>query len=71
MLIELSSGNKIILDLRWKIRTVRFHELSNTDVFKRAYTDGYSIIWKNGKIMISFWEIIDILKDITLFSTAV
>lgn len=65
ILIELASGHRIILDLSQKLHTIRFHELTNPDVFKKAKTDGYSIIWKNGKIVVSFGEILDILKDVT------
>lgn len=71
MLIELTSGHKIILDFTEKLHTIRFHELANPDVFKRARTDGYSIIWKNGKINVSFGEILDILRDITVSYMAV
>ena len=71
ILIELASGHKIILDLKEKLHTIRFHELSNPDIFRRAVTDGYSIIWKNGKIMVSFGEILDILKDVTMLFRAV
>lgn len=71
ILIELVSGHIIILDLTKKLHTIRFHELKNPDVFKKAVTDGYSIIWKNGKIMVSFGEILDILKDVTMLFRAV
>lgn len=71
ILIMLTSGHKIILDLTGKLHTIRFHELANPDVFKRAETDGYSIIWKNGKIRVSFGEVLDILKDVTVFFRAV
>lgn len=71
ILIELASGHKIILDLSEKLHTIRFHELANPDVFKRVETDGYSIIWENGKIMVSFGEILDILKNVTVLFRAV
>lgn len=71
MLIELTSGHKIILDFKEKLQTIRFHELVNTDFFKKAVTDGYSIIWNNGKINVSFGEIMDILRDITASYIAV
>lgn len=71
ILIELAAGHKIMLDLTEKLHTIRFHELANPDVFKRVRTDGYSIIWKNGKIMVSFGEILDILKGAAVFFRAV
>lgn len=68
ILIELASGHRIILDFSGKLHTIRFHELANPDAFKKAETDGYSIMWENGRIMVSFVEILDILKDVaTLF----
>ena len=71
ILIELASGHKVILDLTQKLHTIRFHELANPDVFNKAETDGYSIIWKNGKILVSFGDILDILKDVTMLFRAV
>lgn len=71
VLIELASGHKIILDLKEKLHTLRFHDLSNPDVFKKAFTDGYSIMWKNGKIVVSFGEILDILKNVAVHFRAV
>ena len=71
ILIEMASGHRIIVDFSKKLHTIRFHELANPDVFKKAVTDGYSIIWQNGKIMVSFGEILDILKDVTILFRAV
>lgn len=71
LLIELTSGHKIILDLSSKLRTIRFYELANVDVFRRVKTDGYSIIWKNGKIVVSFGEVMEILQMTNLLYRAV
>lgn len=61
--VELLSGHKIILDFSKKLHTIRFCELSNPDVFRRVATDGYSVIWMNGKIVVSFGELIDMLRN--------
>lgn len=66
ILIELNNGHKIILDFSKKIYTIRFAELGNLDVFRKAKTDGYSIIWKNGKTIVSYGEIMEMLKDTNL-----
>lgn len=71
ILIELTAGHKVILDFSNKLHTIRFYELANPDVFKKAVTDGYSIIWKNGKIRVSFGEIIDILQTVNVLYRAV
>lgn len=69
--IELTAGHKIILDFSKKLHTIRFYELANPDVFKRVKTDGYSAIWKNGKIVVSFGELIDMLQSTTMLYRAV
>lgn len=71
ILIELTSGHKIILDFSKKLHTIRFHELANPDIFRRAVTDGYSVIWRNGKVMVSFGEIMDILQNVSVLYRAV
>ena len=63
LFIELAEGHEIVLDFSGKLHTIRFHKLINQDVFRKAVTDGYSVIWKNGKIMVSFGEIMDILQN--------
>lgn len=64
LLIELGNGNYIILNFNQKIKTLRFSELENKDLFKKVYTDGFSIMWSKGKIKISMGEAIEMLQDI-------
>jgi hypothetical protein len=61
--IELSNENIIIIDLKKKLNTLRFSRLSNYDVFESVRTDGYSLIFDKGRIIISFAEIMDILQS--------
>lgn len=68
LLIELENGHAIILDMECKLGTVRFGMLENKDVFKRVYTDGYSIYWKKGLIRLNLSEIIQMLQRAVAFS---
>ncbi len=62
ILIELTNGNSIIIDFESKLNTLRFCMLENKDLFKRVYTDGYSIIWNKGKLRVSMSEIMEMLQ---------
>ena len=58
---------RVLFRSKEKLHTLRFHDLSNPDVFKKAFTDGYSIMW----IVVSFGEILDILKNVAVHFRAV
>ena len=62
ILIELTNGNSIIIDFESKLNTLRFCMLENKDLFKRVYTDGFSIIWNKGKLRVSMSEIMEMLQ---------
>ncbi len=71
VLIELSNGHTVIMDFKKKLNTIRFSELGNVDVFRKVITDGYSLMWKNGKIRVSFAELIELLQNTSLLYRAV
>ena len=62
VLIELTNGHSIIVDFETKLDTLRFCMLENKDVFRRVYTDGFSIIWNKGNLRVSLSEIIEMLQ---------
>lgn len=49
-----------IIDMKQKIHTARFSELSDCTLFSSAKTDGRAILWPNGT-SISTSEILEIL----------
>lgn len=59
LLIELDSGNVIYLNLSDKVETVRFYDLKDTELFNEVETDGYSVYWDYGRIVISLSEIFE------------
>ena len=63
VLVELNNGNAIILDFEKKLNTFRFHKLDNNNIFMKVKTDGFSLLWDNGKIRVSLGEIIEMLQD--------
>lgn len=62
ILIELTNGHSIIMDFESKLNTLRFCMLENKDVFRRVYTDGFSILWNKGKLRVSMSEIMEMLQ---------
>ena len=62
ILIELTNGHSIIVDFESKLNTLRFCMLENKDVFRRDYTDGFSILWNKGKLRVSMSEIMEMLQ---------
>ena len=62
VLIELSNGHGIIINFESKLNTLRFSMLENKDVFKRVYTDGFSLLWNKGKLRVSMSEIMEMLQ---------
>ena len=57
LLVELDNGNVIFVNMADKIETVRFYDLRNEKLFEQVETDGYSLYWDFGRIMISLTEI--------------
>lgn len=72
--IELYNGHAIILNMESKLNTFRFSPLANKDVFAKAYTDGFSVIWRSNSslrkvdIRMSVVEIMNILQEISYIS---
>ena len=64
ILIELKNGQSIILNLEYKLNTIRFGILENKDIFRRVSTDGFSILWDKGKLRVSIGEMMEMLQDI-------
>lgn len=62
VLIELTNGHGIIIDFETKLDTLRFCMLENKDLFRRVYTDGFSLLWNKGKLRVSMSEIIEMLQ---------
>jgi hypothetical protein len=53
--IILDNGSSIYLSLKSRLETIRFGELANAELFKKATTDGICITW-DGKVEISLSE---------------
>lgn len=57
--VELNDGKTLILNLAYKLNTIRFQQLKDQELFKSATTDGYCIHW-NELIELSTTEIFEI-----------
>ena len=56
------------MDTASKLDTLRFCMLENKDVFRRVYTDGFSLLWNKGELRVSMSEIMEMLQfKTTLF----
>jgi hypothetical protein len=55
------NGTALTLDMKHKLKTLRFQQLKDKELFCSAMTDGYSIRW-NEFIEISVTEIFEIAQ---------
>ena len=60
LIVTFDNEHTVTLDMKRKLQTVRFSELSDWALFNSATTDGRAIMWPNGT-SISTTEIIEIL----------
>lgn len=58
--VTFDNEHTVTLDMKRKLQTVRFSELSDWDLFNSATTDGRAVMWPNGT-SISTTEIVEIL----------
>lgn len=60
LLMELSTGSSITVDLLPKLKTARFAELADQKVFQDVKTDSETVIWGDGLLKIPVFELIDV-----------
>ena len=58
--VRFDNHHSIILDMQEKIKTARFSNLSDLELFYQATTDGRAILWPNG-ISIATNEMVELL----------
>lgn len=61
--VDFNNGNSLILNLENKIKTIRFQQLKDTELFEKVTTDGYCIHF-NDFIEISTTELFNIAQSI-------
>lgn len=59
--VQLDNGSSVTLNLESRLQTVRFGQLADKELFKRAVTDGSYIRW-NGKVEISVNELFQLAQ---------
>lgn len=60
ILIEFDTGSSITVDLSPKLKTARFAELADPQVFNQVRVECESVIWGNGILRLSLFELIDV-----------
>lgn len=60
IIVRFSNSHAVTLNMKSKLRTARFSELSSPEVFELATTDGKAILWGGG-ISIAISEIIEMV----------
>ncbi len=64
LLVAFNNGSSITVDLSAKLKTARFAELSDAELFNDVRADktgGEAIVWGNGKLKIPLYELIDVV----------
>lgn len=59
--VKFNNGTTLTLDMKHKLKTMRFQQLKDKELFCKAVTDGYCIRW-NEFIEISVTEIFEIAQ---------
>lgn len=59
--IQLSNGNRVILNMENRLSTIRFGLLKNKEFFDKVTTDGNFIRWEN-KVEISVNEVFQLVQ---------
>lgn len=60
LLIELNTGSSITVDLLPKLKTARFAELKEQEIFRDVKADDETVIWGDGVLKIPVYELIDV-----------
>ncbi len=63
LLVAFNNGSSITVDLYAKLKTVRFAELSDKELFNDVKTDkanGETIVWGDGLLKIPLFELINV-----------
>ncbi|MGI6712494.1 MAG: DUF2442 domain-containing protein [Bacillota bacterium] len=64
LLVAFNNGSSITVNLSAKLKTARFAELSDIELFKDVKVDkagGETIVWGDGILKIPLFELIDIV----------
>ncbi len=59
--VKFNNGTVLTLDMKYKLKTIRFQQLRDKGIFCSAITDGYSIRW-NEFVEISVTEIFEMAQ---------
>lgn len=59
--VLLENGSSVVLNLTSRLQTVRFGVLSDSELFRRATTDGYCVRWDK-KVELSIDEIFQLAQ---------
>lgn len=57
LLVELDTGMVLYVNMTEKIKTCRFLDLQQEEVFKKVFTDGSAVYWADGFISLTLNEI--------------
>jgi len=59
--MEFRNGSEAVVNLRGRIKTVRFSRLASPELFATAKAEGERVVWSDDKGSVSFWcsELLD------------
>jgi hypothetical protein len=60
LVLEFCNGSSITIDLSYKVKTARFAVLSNKELFNNVKARSETVIWGDGILKITLYELIDI-----------
>ncbi len=60
LLVNFNNGSSLTVDLSAKLKTARFAELSDIELFHNVKADRETIVWGDGLVKIPLFELIDV-----------
>ena len=61
LFMDMESGSTVTVDLSVKLKTMRFRELADEDLFMTAQTDGNYVHWGHGRLSAPFNELLQVV----------
>ena len=61
LFMEMESGSSVTVDLSVKLKTMKYAELADEELFKTAETDGDYVLWGGGRLRLTVNELMEVI----------
>lgn len=61
LFMEMEGGSTVTVELASKLHTMKYADLSDEALFKTAETDGNYVIWGDGRVKLTVYELMEVV----------